>query len=137
MSTAIGLHLGCAASALVPGATLMLAPKGTPRHRALGRFRVALMGGVVVSSLWIPSFLEVGWIDIFSLVGAAGVPRAILAIRRGNVPAHRGAMVGNFAGLCGAGLGARLPGPMLADALATLLGRRSGGRRGAVGPGGR
>ncbi len=124
MSTAIGLHLGCAAAAFVPGAPLMLAPKGTTRHRALGRLWGALMGGGRRFPLWIPSFRQLRRIHVFTSIVAAIAPRAILAIRRGDIRAHRGAMVGNFVGPRGAGLGALLPGRNLADPLETLLGWR-------------
>jgi uncharacterized membrane protein len=83
---------------------------------------VALMGVVAVSSLWIPSFLEIGWIHVFTLVVAVGVPQAVLAIRRGNVVAHRRSMIGTLAGLAGAALVALLPGRFLGSALARLLG---------------
>ena len=122
MSTAIAIHLCAATLALVLGTILLARAKGTPAHRLLGRAWVALMTVVAVSSLWIPSFLEIGWIHVFTLVVAVGVPQAVLAIRRGNVVAHRRSMIGTLAGLAGAALFALLPGRLLGSALARLLG---------------
>ena len=116
------MHLWAASLALALGAVLLARAKGTPAHRLLGRAWVALMGVVAVSSLWIPSFLEIGWIHVFTLVVAVGVPQAVLAIRRGNVVAHRRSMIGTLAGLAGAALFALLPGRLLGSALARLLG---------------
>jgi uncharacterized membrane protein len=124
MSTAIAMHLPAAAAALVLGAALVAMPKGTTLHRLLGRCWVALMAVVALSSLWIPSFLQIGWIHGFTLVVATNVPYAILAIRRGNVSAHRWAMIGSFIGLCGAALGTLLPGRIVGDTLAALIGWR-------------
>ncbi|MFO0293255.1 MAG: DUF2306 domain-containing protein [Rhodospirillales bacterium] len=124
MSTAIALHLPAAAAALVLGAALLVMPKGTPRHRRLGRCWVGLMAIVALSSLWIPSFMQIGWIHGFTLVVAINVPYAIVSIRRGVLPAHRWAMIGSFIGLCGAALGAMLPGRIVGDALAAWLGWR-------------
>jgi uncharacterized membrane protein len=42
---------------------------------------------------------------------------AIWFIRRGNVPAHKGFMVGTLLGLAGAGLGALAPGRFVAQLL--------------------
>jgi uncharacterized membrane protein len=122
MSTAITIHLAAAGIALALGIAVLAAAKGTARHRLIGRCWVAAMAGVVLSSLWIPSFLAIGWIHVFTLIVAVNVPAAILAIRRGKVVAHRQAMIGSLLGLLGAGLGALLPGRLLGSAVARLLG---------------
>jgi uncharacterized membrane protein len=123
MSTAIAIHLCAAGLALALGAAILAARKGTPGHRLLGRAWVGLMAVVAASSLWIPSFLEIGWIHAFTLVVAIGVPRAVIAIRRGDARGHRLAMIGNLAGLAGAALFALVaPGRILATALSRMLG---------------
>ncbi|MFM8681516.1 MAG: DUF2306 domain-containing protein [Alphaproteobacteria bacterium] len=121
MSTTIAIHLCAATLALASGAVLMARAKGTRPHRLLGRCWVALMAIVAISSLWIPSFLAIGWIHAFTLVVAVNVPRAILAIRRGDVAVHRWSMIGSLAGLAGAALFALFPGRLLGSALARLL----------------
>ena len=124
MSTAIAIHLTAAAAALLLGAFIMIARKGTPTHRRLGRIWSLLMGVTALTSLWIPSFLQIGWIHIFTAMVAIGVPLAILAIRRGDMRAHRRAMIGNFVGLSGAALGALIPGRIVGDAFLGVLGLR-------------
>lgn len=122
MSTAIAIHLAAASIALALGGWILRTPKGTPAHRSLGRIWVALMATTALTSLWIPSFLQIGWIHVFTLVVAIGVPQAVLAIRRGDVVAHRRAMIGNFIGLAGAALGALIPGRIVGTAVLRLFG---------------
>jgi uncharacterized membrane protein len=122
MSTAIAIHLAAAATALVLGGWILRAPKGTPMHRSLGRTWVALMAITALTSLWIPSFLQFGWIHVFTLIVAIGVPLAVIAIRRGNVAAHRRAMLANFIGLTGAMMGVLVPGRIVGNAVLRAIG---------------
>jgi uncharacterized membrane protein len=122
MSTAIAIHLAAAALALPLGAWVLRAPKGTPVHRTLGRVWVALMAITALSSLWIPGFLKIGWIHVFTLIVGIGVPLAILAIRRGNVAAHRRAMISSFIGLAGAALGTLIPGRIVGNTVLRAIG---------------
>jgi len=85
----IAAHLFAALLALLLGSAVLMQPKGTPRHKLLGRIWVALMAAVALSSFW------------------------IFEIRRGNVRAHRGFMIGTFIGLAAAGIGALAPGRAL------------------------
>lgn len=120
MSPLIALHASLAALALVIGAAILLRPKATPSHKLLGRLWVAAMVGVAASSLWIfetrrgagPSFIHL--LSIWTLVSLG---LAVWFIRRGNVRAHKGFMVGTFLGLVGAGLGALAPGRALSRLL--------------------
>jgi uncharacterized membrane protein len=117
MPPLIALHAALAALALVIGAAVLARPKGTASHKLLGRLWVAAMVGVAVSSFWIfeirrgagPSFIHL--LSVWTLVSLA---LAVWFIRRGNVRAHKGFMVGTFLGLVGAGLGALAPGRVLA-----------------------
>ena len=122
MSTAIAIHLAAAAIALMLGGWILRAPKGTRMHRGLGRIWVALMATTALTSLWIPSFLKIGWIHVFTLIVAINVPQAVLAIRRGDVAGHRRAMIGSFIGLAGAALGALIPGRIVGNAVLRILG---------------
>jgi uncharacterized membrane protein len=105
----ITLHLSAALLALVLGAIVLASPKGTRRHKVLGRAWVGLMMVVAVSSFWI----GFSWIHLLSIWTLISLGCAIWFIRRGNVRAHRGFMIGTFLGLAGAGLGALAPGRML------------------------
>ena len=105
----ITLHLSAAVLALLLGAVVLSSPKGTRRHKVLGRAWVGLMVLVAVSSFWI----GFSWIHLLSVWTLISLGCAIWFIRRGNVRAHRGFMIGTFLGLAGAGLGALAPGRML------------------------
>jgi uncharacterized membrane protein len=105
----VPLHLAAALLALVLGSVVLTLPKGTRRHKLLGRLWVGLMVLVAVSSFWI----GFSWIHLLSIWTLISLACAIWFIRRGNVRAHRGFMIGTFLGLAGAGLGALAPGRML------------------------
>lgn len=95
-------------------------PKGTAAHKVLGRVWVFAMAAVAISSFWIfeiragagPSFIHL--LSVWTLISLA---LAVWFIRRGNVRAHKGFMVGTFLGLAGAGLGALAPGRALSRLL--------------------
>jgi uncharacterized membrane protein len=116
MPPLIALHATLAAAALAIGATVLLRQKGTPSHKRLGRIWVVAMTGVAVSSFWIfelrrgagPSFIHL--LSIWTLFS---LTLAVWFIRRGNVRAHKGFMIGTVLGLAGAGFGALAPGRAL------------------------
>src|SRR5207302_4157241 len=89
--------------------------KGTAMHKALGRIWVALMLIVALSSFWLTGIRQGGFsvIHLLSAWTLVSLALAIYFIRRGNVRAHRGFMIGTFLGLAGAGLGALMPGRAL------------------------
>jgi len=121
----IALHVATAGLALGIGIAVLMKTKGTPSHKLLGRIWVALMLVVAISSFWIfeirkgagPSAIHL--LSVWTLISLAC---AIWFIRRGNVRAHKGFMVGTFLGLAGAGLGALAPGRALSHFLAALAG---------------
>ena len=90
--------------------------KGTVSHKWLGRAWVALMAAVALSSFWIfeirrgagPSLIHL--LSVWTLVSLA---LAVYFIRRGNVRAHRGFMIGTLVGLVVAGAFALAPGRAL------------------------
>ena len=116
MTPLVATHAGLAAAALVVGAAVLSRRKGTASHKLLGRTWVALMVAVALSSFWIfeirrgtgPSLIHL--LSVWTLISLA---LAVWFIRRGNVRAHRGFMIGTFIGLAGAGLGALAPGRAL------------------------
>jgi uncharacterized membrane protein len=109
MSLTVLIHIAAASCALGVGFAVLGRPKGTPSHKLLGRIWVALMLVVALSSFWIGGSL-LHLLSIWTLISLAA---AIWFIRRGNVRAHRGFMIGTFIGLAGAGLGAAAPGRAL------------------------
>jgi uncharacterized membrane protein len=117
----IAIHLGAALPALALGALQLARAKGTRSHRALGWTWVALMTLAAVSSFWIFEIRKGGgfsFIHLLSVWTLVALACAIHFIRRGNVRAHKGFMIGTFVGLAGAGLGALAPGRLLWQLLA-------------------
>jgi uncharacterized membrane protein len=112
----IGLHLAAALLSLVVGAVLLAREKGTPSHKRLGRLWVALMLVVALSSFWILEIRDGAGFSVIHLLSAwtlVSLAFAVYFIRRGNVRAHKGFMVGTLLGLAGAGMGALAPGRTL------------------------
>jgi uncharacterized membrane protein len=116
MQPIVVLHLAFAVAALALGVVVLARRKGTRSHRILGRTWALLMAAVALSSFLIfeichgvgPSFVHL--LSVWTLISLAC---AIYFIRRGNVRAHRGFMIGTFLGLAGAGAGALAPGRAL------------------------
>ncbi len=116
MQPIVALHLAFALAALALGGVVLARRKGTRSHKILGRTWALLMAAVALSSFLIfeirhgagPSFVHL--LSVWTLISLAC---AIYFIRRGNVRAHRGFMIGTFLGLAGAGAGALAPGRAL------------------------
>jgi len=122
VAPAVAIHLAAALSALAVGASVLLRRKGTAAHRAWGRLWVTLILATALTSLWIPAFLRFSWIHVLTGVALAGTAWALWAIRRGNVAAHRRAMVGTYLGLVGAFIGALAPGRIVGSIAARMVG---------------
>jgi|SRR5690349_5608233 len=113
MKLPVLVHLAAVLPALLLGALQLATPKGTRLHRALGWLWVAAMATAAISSFWILGLNKAGGFSVVHLLSAwtlISLVCAIVFIRRGNVRAHKGFMVGTFLGLAGAGLGALAPG---------------------------
>ena len=114
------LHLATVLPAFVIGAFQLLRRKGTPSHKLLGKIYMVLILATALITLAMPAkvgtqFLNhFGFIHIFSFLALSNVPIAYLAIRRGNVRAHRAAMISLYiGGILIAGTFALMPGRML------------------------
>lgn len=114
------LHLATVVPAFFIGGYLLWARKGTPRHRRLGRAYVVLMLATALLTLAMPAHIgarpggHFGPIHLFSLVVLVNLPLAVRAARRGQVQAHRRAMLGTYlGGLLIAGAFALMPGRLL------------------------
>ena len=116
MQPIVVLHLAFAVAALALGVVVLARRKGTRSHKILGRTWALLMAAVALSSFLIfeirqgagPSLVHL--LSVWTLISLAC---AIYFIRRGNVRAHKGFMIGTFMGLLGAGAGALAPGRAL------------------------
>ena len=110
------IHLTAAVLSLLVGAAVLARKKGTPSHKLLGRAWVGLMLAAALSSFWIFDIRRGAGPSVIHLLSAwtlVSLGLAVYFIRRGNVRAHKGFMVGTFIGLAGAGLGALAPGRFL------------------------
>ncbi len=119
----VTIHIFSAFSALVLG-TLLLSRrlKGDRAHRIAGWTWVVLMFTVAASSLWIPAFMKLSWIHVFTLITLVSLPLGIYRARTHDVKGHRGTMIGVFTGgLVIAGLFTLVPGRFLGNALLRLV----------------
>lgn len=108
------LHLATAIPAIPLGAWVLLRRKGDWLHRLLGRIWAMLMLGAALTSFGLAGmFGRIGPIHILSLAVLIGVPRAVLAARRGRIRGHVRGMTIIYGSTVLAGLFAFLPGRML------------------------
>lgn len=112
LSPQIALHLGTVITAIVLGAVQLALPKGTSRHRAMGRVWAVLMLAAAVSSFWIRRD-GYSWIHGLSMVTIVSVGAGVAFARLGLRRAHVDCMIGAFSGAIGAGVGALAPGRFL------------------------
>jgi uncharacterized membrane protein len=114
------IHLLAVVPAVVIGVIQITARKGTRPHKLLGWTWVLAMIVAALSSFWIMEIRkDAGWsvIHLLSVWVLIALSLAIWNIRRGNVRAHKGYMVGTLLGLAGAGIGALMPGRFLTQLL--------------------
>jgi uncharacterized membrane protein len=111
---ALMIHVGTVIPALFLGGPVLLMKKGTRLHKSLGRLWATLMMITAFSSFWLHGLIgTIGPIHIFSVVTLISIPRAVWAIRRGDIVTHQRAMTGPYIGLVIAGLFSFLPGRLM------------------------
>jgi uncharacterized membrane protein len=121
LEPAIALHVIAALLAVLIGAWVLAARKGTPAHRLAGRGWAIAMAVTATSSFFIPAQVlpvatplgPFGPIHLLSAFTLWSLARAVMAIRTGNVTAHRRGMQQGFAGLAIAGMFTLVPGRTL------------------------
>ncbi len=116
-SFAIQFHVLTVVPAAFLGATVLLTRKGTPRHKLLGRIWMILMVMTAISTFFIHQIRVWGDfspIHILSVVVIVSCGTAIWQIRRGNVRAHKSALISAYiGGIFGAGLFTFWPGRLM------------------------
>jgi uncharacterized membrane protein len=114
---AIQVHVAAVVPAAILGAYLLAWPKGTLRHRLLGKIWMVLMVVTALSSFFIHQInLVYGFspIHLLSVLVLAGSWRAVLAARRHDIRTHRRIVSGMyFGGIVVAGLATLLPGRLM------------------------
>lgn len=88
---ALAIHLATVIPAIPLGAYVLLARKGGPRHKMLGKIWLSMMFATAVSTLFIRNVNDgnFSWIHIFTLLTFIAVPQVIFSARRGQLEAHR------------------------------------------------
>ena len=112
----IKFHIAAAVGAFVIGLIILLRPKGTGFHKTLGWSWVVAMAATAISSFFITGLNghNLSIIHLISGWTVVALPMALVAIRRGNVKAHRRTMTGLYVGgLLIAGLLTFLPGRVM------------------------
>ncbi|MEX3816235.1 DUF2306 domain-containing protein [Paraburkholderia sp. BR13439] len=108
MPAIIAAHIATAIFSVILGTAVLLAKKGTPRHKWLGRFWAVAMLATSLSSFDIRELSpgHFSWVHGLSLLTIVSLGRAIWAIRQGNIRGHQLAMRGSLIGLVMAGIAA-------------------------------
>ena len=119
---ALIIHVSTVVPALLLGGPILIMKKGTALHKALGRVWAVLMMTTALSSFWLQGLVgTIGPIHIFSVITLVSIPRAIWAIRNGDIVTHQRAMVGPYIGLLVAGLFAFMPGRTMGELVVGLF----------------
>lgn len=105
MDATIVTHIATALVAVLLGIAILAMPKGTSRHKLMGRIWVALMTIVAVGSFSIKALDGDSFspIHVLSVITLVSMTYSIYMIRRGNRRAHVAAMIGCFIGAVVAG----------------------------------
>lgn len=100
----IYFHLATVMPALLIGTYLMLNPKGTPIHRALGKGYMSLLLVTSIASFFMQAQIgpklwgHFGYIHILSVLTLYSVPMAYYTARTHNVKRHKRLMVLTYLG---------------------------------------
>lgn len=95
---AIWIHLAAAVGALIVGAGIFLARKGTFTHRVAGRGWAVLMLVTIFSTLWIRTTGSYSWIHLLSIGTFFGLAAAVGFAIKGRISAHRKTVIGLYVG---------------------------------------
>lgn len=118
MDIVVAIHLITVLPAVCLGFINLFMMKGTPIHKSVGRWWVALMLITALTSFFIKTNGEYSWIHLLSIFTIISLCIGIVAIRFGNRRLHRGFMVGAFFGSLMAGLfAAIIPGRIVYEVL--------------------
>ncbi|AOW19982.1 DUF2306 domain-containing protein [Urechidicola croceus] len=97
--TLMFVHLWTVVPCFIIGTILLLIKKGTPIHKSFGRIYMILMLFTSIVTLFMPAEVgprmlnHFGYIHSFSFLTLYTVPTAYIAIKKGNVKAHKRKMI--------------------------------------------
>lgn len=92
-------HLATVVPCVFLGAYLLIAFKGTPIHKMLGKIYMSLMFITAIITIFLPAAVgptllgHFGWIHLFTILTLWTVPTALIAVRKGNIKAHKRKML--------------------------------------------
>jgi len=92
------IHVATVIPAVPLGGYLLLAPKGTPLHKMLGKIWICLMLITAVSITFVRGGTDFSWIHIFVPITLHGAWQAVTSARAGNIAAHKKHLVGMYLG---------------------------------------
>ena len=123
ITPAILIHAAAALAALVLGAAVFLARKGTFLHRMAGRGWAVLMLVTAISTWWIRSSGSFSWIHGLSVLTLVMLVGAVYYAIVGNIRRHQKLVTGLYAGgLVIAGAFTLLPQRLLGQLLWSSIG---------------
>jgi len=98
------LHLATVLPAFIIGTILIIIKKGTSFHKIAGRIYMILMLITALVTLFMPArvgatiFNHFGWIHTFSILTLYTIPTAYIAIKKGDIKAHKRKMIMLYVG---------------------------------------
>lgn len=95
-NAAVMLHVSTVIPCVPLGLYLLLAPKGTPMHKQLGKLWIALMVITATSTLFIHDGMALTWIHIFVPLTYRAAWLTVRKARRGDIRGHRAEIVSLF-----------------------------------------
>ena len=95
---AITIHVITVLPAVPLGAYLLLAAKGTPMHKLLGKVWVGLMVTTAVAITFVRGGTDFSWIHIFVPYTIWGAWKVVSTARRRDIAGHRKEIVGLYLG---------------------------------------
>lgn len=95
---ALVIHVSTVLPCVPLGAYLLLAPKGTPLHKQLGKLWVALMVVTATSTVFLRDGMELTWIHIFVPYTYRAAWLMVKKARAGDIKGHKNEIVGLFLG---------------------------------------
>lgn len=102
--TIVFIHLMLIIPCIILGAILILGKRGSSFHKNAGKVYLMLMGITGFLTLFIPAqvgyklFNHFGGLHLLSLLTIWTVPKAWLAIRKGDINTHKNAMIRLYIG---------------------------------------
>lgn len=92
----IMIHVAAVVPTVPLGAYLLLAPKGTPRHRLLGKVWLVLMLVTATSAIFIKTSGSFSWIHLFVPLTFHAAWKVMDTARKGNIAAHKRHLVTTY-----------------------------------------